>query len=206
MMAAGPFSRDATRELRDCLGPKADDIIADLHEVLAAYPDAKVFVEQDFYQQWTRGIGWLRSLSTALQAAQHELETYDPQPEWRNGLDELEAQVAAHLATVEYVYELPDASTRGRRRNEPRRWLANMVGYVLHHHGVPLGRTHTGGPFHTVLRRVIEAAENKMAPEDLFDLVQETADMFLAITPQQLDAMDIRLIGLLRPRRIRRLP
>ncbi len=55
------------RELRECLGPKTDDIILALQDVLAAYPDAKAFLERDFYQQWTRGMDWLRSLVASLQ-------------------------------------------------------------------------------------------------------------------------------------------
>jgi hypothetical protein len=203
-MPTASFQPDALRELRECLGPKAAEVIPALQDLLAGYPEAKAFIENEAHRQWDKHFRQLHSLRTALEVAQRYFGFLpETQPTWRDDLDRLEEQVNAELVHFEFLFDFPDPRRRGRRRNEPRRWLANLVAYVLQWHDVPLTKTHGGGPFQTVLMRVIEAAEGAIPPQDLFPLAQETVDLFRAATPEQLDAIDPRLIGLMRLRRLK---
>jgi hypothetical protein len=116
----------------------------------------------------------------------------------RSTLKKFEDAVAADLRRFERLLHQPCfGPRRGRPRNEPRYSLANAVGWALQRHGVRLTKTRRG-TFDCVLLRVIEAAEKKMPPDDLFPTIRETVDLFRYMG-NTIDPLPSYVVPLLRP-------
>ena len=189
--------------LRQSLGSTADEIIPALQTILAAFPDATSnATTEKIRRQLERHIGPLMSLVAAMQAVLDDLKSVpaDEQPAWHANLERLFVEVVMHVGILDYVLAYP--RSRGRPRDEARRWLSNNVAYILRRSGIALKKTHGDGThadvFYSVLALVIEVAEGQDPPGDLFALIRETVDLLGHFTQEQLDAIDPVLIGFLR--------
>jgi hypothetical protein len=209
------LSKQAIEELRECLGADSDLVIPRLENIIAKFPQVRGSLADDLRRQrgeLEKGIRKLRSYITALRRVQLASDALaDIQSVFAidvlrapEDLNRIEQGTIALVASLQKILDSPVyRKTRGRRRNERRRWLARLVAYVLQCHGIVLTKTHAGGSFNTVLLRVIEAAEGKMPPEDLFPLVRETVDLYqtMAAKPDQPLLVLARILGLPAPLR-----
>jgi len=199
-MAIG-FSPNAKQKLGALLDRDADEIITELEQVVAACPTQKDFTER-IIPQWREHLRQLETLHSALLTAQSELGSGDPPSgiSWLDDLDHLAQHVDERIDFIERWFDYSGSGKRGRPRNEPRWWLANVAGYVLQWHGIALTKTHTvGGRFHKVLLQVIEAAEGTPPEEDnVADLTDATVDLLRPLTAEQFEAIDFGIIGFMR--------
>src|SRR5712691_8350538 len=121
----------AVRDLKKVLGPNATEIIQALQNVLVIFAGTKTRVEHNSHtQELDRHLGPLRSLVKTIRAVQDDLNSVpaDEQPVWCGDMNRLFMSVIIHIATIEHLFPYP--KSRGRRRNEMRRWLANHIANI----------------------------------------------------------------------------
>lgn len=215
-VAIAGFSREALIELRERLGNGSDAIVHELAEILIRFPGTKAALtahRRQFLRAWRMEIKSMRSVQLVLSKLKHKLDGFSDKTKrgvagnagegvnlanWLEDLAKIERGVATYRANcVRMSKELPFAVKRGRARNEARHWLANGVAGVLRRHGVPV-KTTRGGTFEFVLIRVIEAAEGKTPPVEIYQTVRKTVDLLNHMGDLLLDHLPPELLGLAR--------
>jgi hypothetical protein len=192
-----PFSAAAQKELRKCLGSQGDAVLPELRKIIGAFPAAQdalanrrkwhdpfLIALVDFQEALAAARRALDAVEDGVPASVPEMfniTAFDGTKS-RKTLDRLEREMIAETSRYRNIRTTSywaAEQKRGRRRDEPRQWLANRVAHVLQQHGIRLKKGHNNvGTFPRVLGRVVEVAESVAIVSELFPAVLRTVNLF----------------------------